>query len=93
MRNELMKVFAVGKKETLLGLMLAGIKERLETDKADDALSYLHELAEKETACMVIITSDMFSKIKKEIDELQDRKRSFIFWEFSGGDLRWREKT
>jgi hypothetical protein len=42
---------------------------------------------------MVIITSDMFSKIKKEIDELQDRKRSFIFWEFSGGDLRWREKT
>lgn len=88
-----MKVFAVGKKEALLGLMLAGIKATMETDKADDALGYIRELAEREAACMVIVTSDIFRKIRKEMDELQDRKPLLLFCEFSGGDLRWRGKT
>jgi vacuolar-type H+-ATPase subunit F/Vma7 len=87
-----MKVFVVGDREILMGFMLAGIKERLETDDPDDALKYLQDLAKKETACMVIITSAIYGKIKGEIAELQERKRSFLFYEFSGGGLSWREK-
>ena len=88
-----MKLFAVGKKEALLGLMLAGIKATMETDRADDALDYIRELAEREAACMIIVTSDIFTKIRKEMDELQNRKPLLLLCEFSGGDLRWRGKT
>jgi vacuolar-type H+-ATPase subunit F/Vma7 len=92
MRNKAMKVFAIGNRDILTGFMLGGIKERLETNESNDALKYLRELAEKESACMVIISSEIFNAIRNEIDELQDRKRGFIIYEFSGGGLKWRGK-
>jgi vacuolar-type H+-ATPase subunit F/Vma7 len=42
---------------------------------------------------MIIVTSDIFTKIRKEMDELQNRKPLLLLCEFSGGDLRWRGKT
>lgn len=86
-----MKVVAVGKKEVLLGFLLGGIKERLETEDPEEALKFLHELEEKERSSLVIITSELYSKIREEIEKIQSRNPSFIFYEFSGGGLKWRE--
>jgi vacuolar-type H+-ATPase subunit F/Vma7 len=91
MRYNPMKVIAIGKKEILIGFMLAGIKERLETDDPHVALKFLHELEEKETSSLVVITSDLYRGIEKEIGEIQLRKPAFIFYEFLGGGLKWRE--
>jgi len=92
MRYDPMKVIAVGKKEILMGFMLAGIKERLETDNPDVALRFLHGWEEKETTLLVVVTSDLYRGIEKEITEIQLRKPAFIFYEFLGGGLKWREK-
>jgi len=87
-----MRVVAVGPTETLLGLMLGGIKERFETDEPSDAIEYLSGLAAKETSCLIIIASGIFKEIEDEIGEIQERRRSFIFYEFSGGRLKWRQQ-
>ncbi|HUW49031.1 MAG TPA: V-type ATP synthase subunit F, partial [Patescibacteria group bacterium] len=84
MRNDEMKVVAIGSTEALVGFMLAGVKERLETDKPDEALKYLDELAETEKSCMIIISSDIFREIRSEITGLQERRRLFIFYEITG---------
>ncbi len=88
-----MKIVAIGRTETLVGLMLAGVKERLETDKPDEAVKYLGNLAEKEKSCMIIVSSDIFNEIRTEIADLQERRRLFIFYEMIGGVLRWREEA
>ncbi|MFP3985486.1 MAG: V-type ATP synthase subunit F [Candidatus Bathyarchaeia archaeon] len=87
-----MKVAAIGKKDILVGFMLAGIKERLETDDHDEALKFLQELEERETDFLVIVTSDLYHKLKQEISEIQARKPSFVFYELSGGGLKWTKK-
>lgn len=87
-----MKAVAVGKKEILVGFMLAGIKETLETDDPETALQFLHELEKKETDFLIFITSDLYHEIEEDIAEIQMRKSSFIFYNFSGGGLRWRKK-
>jgi vacuolar-type H+-ATPase subunit F/Vma7 len=92
MRCDPMKVIAIGKKEILIGFMLAGIKERLETDNPHVALKFLHELEEKETTFLVVVTSDLYRRIEKEIAEIQLRKPAVIFYEFRGRGLSWREK-
>lgn len=86
-----MKAVAIGKKELLIGFMLAGVKERLETENPDEALRYLHKLEEKDTDYLIIVTSDLYSKIKDEISEIQNRKPSHIFYRFSGGGIEWRK--
>ena len=88
-----MRVVAIGSTEALVGLMLAGVKERLETDKPDEALKYLGNLAEQEKSCMIIISSSIFKEIRTEIADLQERRRLFIFYEMMGDELRWREKV
>jgi vacuolar-type H+-ATPase subunit F/Vma7 len=87
-----MKVVAVGNKEMLIGFMLAGVKERLETEDPDEALKFLHEIAEKETACLAVVIFDIYREIEEELSEIQERKPSFIFYEFSGGGFKWRKK-
>lgn len=87
-----MKVVAVGNKEMLIGFMLAGIKERLETDDPNEALKFLHEIEEKETVCLAVIAAYIYREIKEKIAEIQERKPSFIFYEFSEGGFKWREK-
>ncbi len=88
-----MKIVAIGPTEALLGLMLAGVTERLETAKPDEALRYLSELSGREKSCMVIISSSVFGKIKSEIADLEEKLRMFVFYEMIGGELRWRERT
>ncbi len=85
-----MKFAAIGKREMLVGFALAGVKEQLETQDRDDALRFLHELEEKETAFLIIIESSLYKEIEQEIKEMQVRKPSFIFYRFAGGGLDWR---
>ena len=87
-----MKVVAVGKKETLIGFMLAGIKRRFETDNPDSALEFLHELEKQNTAFLVVVESSLYREISEEIVEIQARKPSFVFYELLGGSLKWRNK-
>ncbi len=87
-----MKIVAVGKREILMGFMLAGIKETLETEDPEAALQFLHKLEDKDTDFLVIITSNLYNKLREEIVKIQMRKPSFVFYEFSGGGLKWREK-
>ena len=86
-----MKAVAIGKSELLIGFMLAGVKERLETEDPSEALQYLHELEEKETDYLVLVASGLYSKIENEIGEIQKRKPSYIFYRFSGGGIEWRK--
>lgn len=90
--SKIMKVVAVGKREVLMGFMLAGVKETLETEDPEAALQFLHELEDKETDFLVIITSNLYRRIEEEIAQIQMRKPSFVFYNFSGGGLNWREK-
>ncbi len=85
-----MRIAAIGKKEILVGFALAGVKERLETYDSEEALGFLHELEESETAFLVIIESEMYDEIEQEIEEMQARKPSFMFYRFVGGGLDWR---
>lgn len=88
----MMRVIAIGNKEMLIGFMLAGVKERLDTDDPDEALRFLHRLEEEETGCLVVAASDIYREIKEEIEEIQKRKPSFIFYTLSGAGLKWRRK-
>lgn len=87
-----MRVVAIGKREILIGFMLAGIKERLETEDSNEALKYLHELEDRESDYLVLLTSDLYDKIEDEIAEIQSRNPSYIFYKFSGGGIEWRKK-
>jgi vacuolar-type H+-ATPase subunit F/Vma7 len=75
-------VVAVGNRETLIGLMLAGVKTRLETEDPSEALDYLRRVAEKDDVGVVIITSDLYQKIKTELAGVQERRLLPIFFEF-----------
>jgi vacuolar-type H+-ATPase subunit F/Vma7 len=86
-----MKAVAIGKRELLIGFMLAGVKERLETEDPNEALKYLYELEEKETDYLVLVASGLYSKIENEISEIQNRKPSYVFYRFSGGGIEWRK--
>lgn len=88
-----MHLIAVGNREMLIGFMLAGIRERLETDDPNEALEFLHQTEGKKEACLVIVASDIYQEIEEELSEIQGRKPSFIFYEFSGGKLSWRKKA
>jgi vacuolar-type H+-ATPase subunit F/Vma7 len=85
-----MRVVAIGDREILVGFMLAGIKERLETKDSEEALKYLRELEDRESDYLILLTSDLHSKIEDEIAEIQSRKPSFIFYKVSGGGIEWR---
>ncbi|MFW6110897.1 MAG: V-type ATP synthase subunit F [Thermoproteota archaeon] len=85
-----MRVVALGRSEALLGLMLGGIKYRLETEEAGEALEFLHKLEEEGKKFLVIVTSQLYRKIEEDIEEIQSRNPAFIFYEFSGGGLKWR---
>ncbi|MFW6117416.1 MAG: V-type ATP synthase subunit F [Thermoproteota archaeon] len=86
-----MKVVAVGNKEALLGFLLAGINKRLETEDPEEAVRFLHRLEKKESSSLVIVTSELYSKIREEIERISSRNPSFIFYNFSGGGLKWRK--
>ncbi len=87
-----MKVVAVGKKESLLGLMLAGIKERFEAENPEEALQFLRDLEKQDSAFFVVVESSLYRMIEGEIVEIQARKPSFVFYELSGGSLNWRKE-
>jgi vacuolar-type H+-ATPase subunit F/Vma7 len=87
-----MRVVAIGKREILMGFMLAGIRERLETEDSNEALEYLHELEDKESDYLVLLPSDLYSKIEDEIAEIQNRNPSYVFYKFSGGGIEWRKE-
>ena len=88
-----MRMAAIGKREMIIGFMLAGIKERFETNAPEDALKFLDRLEKEEAACLIVIASDIFKEIKAEILEIQSRKPSFVFYEFLGGAFSWREES
>lgn len=87
-----MKIVAVGNGQMLIGFMLAGIKTWLDTDDPDEALGLFHKMEETETACLIIVAPEIYRERKEEIEEIQERKPSLVFYEFSGG-LEWRKKT
>lgn len=80
-----MKMAVIGKREMSIGFMLAGVSERLETNAPEDALRFLNELEKHETAYLIVIASEILREIESEISEIQSRKPSFVFYEFSGG--------
>lgn len=88
-----MKMVAVGKREMLIGFMLAGVKEQFETDVPEDALKFLNRLEQQEAAYLIVIASDLFKEIEAEIREIQSRKPSFVFYKFSENTFSWREES
>ena len=85
-----MRVVAIGSKEMLVGLMLAGIHETLETEDPNEALEFLHLIEKKGVGYLVIIESGIYQKIKQEISQIRDKNQAFIPYEFFGGNLKWR---
>ena len=83
-----MKIIAVGNMQMLLGFMLAGIKEVLNTEDSSVTLQFLKETAKED--CIVIIYAAIYDEIQGEIKELQAKNPTFIPYRFSGGSLRWR---
>jgi len=82
-----MKMIAIGKKEMLIGLMLGGLKEILETEDTKRVLEYLYKMEEIEESCLTILDSEIYDKIKEQIEEIEKRNPLFIIYRFSGGRL------
>ncbi len=87
-----MKIFAIGDREMLIGFWLSGIKQSLETEDPSEALRFIHGIEQREKACLIVMQSKIYHEIEENMKEIQERKASFIFYEFSGGGLKWRKK-
>ena len=75
-----------------LGFRLAGIKDTLTISTPEDMLKVLQQLEEKETTCLIIIGSDLYSEVADYVTAVQDRKPDFIFYKFPGDGFKWRVK-
>ncbi len=76
-----MKIAAVGKKRNLVGLGLAGIAERIETDDPEDAFKHVSDFVISDDYGIIIITSEIYKQIADRIEILRERRRIPIFFE------------
>lgn len=70
-----MKIAAIGDALTLFYLELAGIKTAIKTDDPQEALKRIKGLTKLDNYGLIIISSKLFSQIRNEIKEFQERKR------------------
>ncbi len=77
-----MRIAAVGGKETLVGIRLAGVKTVLETSDPEKALAYIRKLLDMEDIAIVIVTRDISDKIQNELETLRKGRATPVFVEF-----------
>jgi len=75
------KIGAIGDKLTLFYLELAGIKTVLEVHNPEEALNHIDVLAKTDDFGIIMISSQIYSKISHEINEIQERRQIPIITE------------
>ncbi len=67
-----MKIVALGDRETMIGLRLAGINEVYNPETRDEAVSLLLSLKERRDVGVVIISSDYYDQITETVREIRE---------------------
>ncbi len=66
-----MRIAAVGDRESIVGLRLAGVRTVLETSDPNEALEYVKRLLEEKDIAIVIITKTIIEEIQSELEALR----------------------
>ncbi|MEM2921340.1 MAG: V-type ATP synthase subunit F [Candidatus Bathyarchaeia archaeon] len=81
-----MKIAAVGEKEVLVGIRLAGVKTVFETSDPKEALEYIKKLMEQDIA-IIIITQRVAEKTRMELKALSRGKAIPVLVTFPDVDI------
>jgi len=84
------KAFVLGNKEAVVGFRLAGVEGKTVEDK-ESALRTLYQLLSSGSYCLLIITEDVASMIREELEDIRSKELYPLIVEIptKGG---WEEK-
>ena len=77
-----MRIAAVGERESIIGIRLAGVKTVLETSNPKEALEYVKKLLEENDIAIIIITSAIIEQIQSELETLRRGRMTPAFITF-----------
>lgn len=84
------KVFVLGSKEAVIGFRLVGVPGKIPEDK-ESALKAFHEVISSRRYVLLIITEEVASMIREEIEEIRSRELYPLIVEIPEKD-GWRER-
>lgn len=85
-----MRVVAVGPREILLGLMLAGVKDVVETRDPEEAIERIQIFLKDEDVGAIIVASEIYDVKQDDLEKIRGERPLPIFARFptKGVDFR-----
>jgi len=83
-----MRIIALGSREFLLGLRLAGVKDVFETKDPEEAMERIRESFRNEQVGVIVIESTIFDVKRNELIKMKRERPLPIFARFPTGEVR-----
>jgi len=85
-----LRVVAVGSREVLLGLMLAGVKDVVETGDPDEAVERIRAFLKDEDVGAIIVASEIYDAKQDELERIRGDRTLPLFARFPAKGVEFR---